>query len=395
MADSPRRNRFRRRSRIPRASPERFAALTQAFLACDDRLSSLDESVAAVRRTRSGSQVPAEWAGLRERLDAAVGRYLQLIDDDSPMGTPDAVEAQIREFGAAIASIDDFAARHRRELDAGAAAEWQAQHEITSARTAAAAAVAELDAAPPRIAELASVRAAATDLSQTLGHLDGALGLAAQAGAAGAVAESTGRLTEQLRRAPGLYDDAQRSLRSLTTRADSVEHRLSTVPATMSSLLREFSAECSDDLHGTEARVRDAVAAARMSLERARRIADAEPDVALELATAAREQLAGADAALSRVANRLAELRDVKRDPAKQLSAVRFRLRDAQLLALSRGLAGEWGSVLDALAERLDRAHAALDRIHPDYWRYLSELRSVEDRITGIVARMRAQLAEH
>ena len=93
------------------------------------------------------------------------------------------------------------------------------------------------------------------------------------------------------------------------------------------------------------------------------------------------------------VLDRLRLLREVRADPRGAEQRVRFRLRDAQLFAVNHRLVDEWGSVLDAQADRIERAKGVLDRIHPDYWSYLTQLRAVDDRITEIVSRMRGQVA--
>mgnify|MGYP007064815522 FL=1 len=136
-----------------------------------------------------------------------------------------------------------------------------------------------------------------------------------------------------------------------------------------------------------------AVAQADDALSTARGHLTDAPDVALDDAETAREHLSVAEDAVDAVLDRLRRLRDVRADPAAVERRVRFRLRDAQQFAINHSLVDEWGSVLDAQADRITRAGSALDRIHPDFWDYLTQLEAVDRRIGEIVDRMRGQVA--
>ena len=130
-------------------------------------------------------------------------------------------------------------------------------------------------------------------------------------------------------------------------------------------------------------------------MERARAGADQNnPESALELTTSARGSLAEAEQQIDAVTRRLALLREVRADPRAKAEAVRFRLRDAQMLAVSRGLVAEWGSVLDAQVDRIDRISETLSGRHPDYRAYVAELDAVTDFIAGVVDRMRKHVGQ-
>ena len=75
------------------------------------------------------------------------------------------------------------------------------------------------------------------------------------------------------------------------------------------------------------------------------------------------------------------------------VSIARFRVRDAQRLAVDRGAVTEWGSVLDAQVARIDRTVAALTGRHPDYWKYHLALEEVSQYVSTIVTRIRQQAA--
>jgi hypothetical protein len=100
--------------------------------------------------------------------------------------------------------------------------------------------------------------------------------------------------------------------------------------------------------------------------------------------------LGRAEEAHDAVTGRLAELREVRADPAKLAADTRFVLRDAQRLVVDRGLTKRLGPILDAQSVRLQNAQDRLTGVHPDYWLYLTELRGVRERAQEIVAEARA-----
>ncbi|MBM7368789.1 hypothetical protein [Gordonia hydrophobica] len=356
-------------------------------------MTEIDPAVQAARAARIPGDPSADWDRLREQYDAILGVYLRVSVADSDDATPQAVNGCLNSFRALAADIDRFAARHGRTLEAGRTAMAGSAHAEREARTAATRATAALDAAPVQFATLVTVRRAADELSRRIGVFDAAHGLSERQAAADAVNEAARDLEARLAAAPGLADDADRTVRSLTTRIQALENRVETVPAIISSLLREFSAGCSADLVDAEAGARTAIDAGRELLAQAAPLAATSPDESLAISERAREQLTAASEILDSVHDRQVELREVKADPQAEATRVRFRLRDAQLLATNRGLVREWGSVLDAQSDRIDRAMTELESIHPDYWSYLGRLRRIDARITEVVDRMRHQIA--
>lgn len=158
----------------------------------------------------------------------------------------------------------------------------------------------------------------------------------------------------------------------------------------MSALLREFSAASSNDLANNGRQAQQAVDTADAELSRARAaLNNHDPEQTLELTTSARGHLATAEERADAVTDRLTLLRQVRDQPQERAKTVRFKLRDAQMLAVNNGLVPQWGSVLDAQAERLDRVTGALVGRHPDYWTYVSELDAISAFIAGVVDRMR------
>lgn len=356
-------------------------------------MSEIDPAVRAAHAAHVPGDPTADWNRIREQYDAVLGVYLRVSVADSDDATPQAVNDCLRSFQTLAADLDRFAARHGRALDAGQDAVRRSAWAEQEARTAATRATAALDAAPIEFATLASVREAADELSRVVGVFEAGTEMSARQSAAEAVGAAARELEARLAAAPHLAADADRTIRSLTTRIQALENRLEGVPSVLSSLLREFSAGCSEDLVDAESDARRHIDAGRELLERASPLINTSPDQSLVITEQARDQLTSASEILDSVFDRQVELREVRADPGAEAARVRFRLRDAQVLATNRGLVRDWGSVLDAQSDRIDRATAELDRIHPDYWAYLSRLRRIDARITEVVDRMRHQIA--
>jgi hypothetical protein len=54
----------------------------------------------------------------------------------------------------------------------------------------------------------------------------------------------------------------------------------------------------------------------------------------------------------------------------------------------------EWGSVLDAQLERIDRIAGTLTGRHPDYWAYVAQLDAVSAFIAEVVQKMRGRTGQ-
>ncbi|GAC80379.1 hypothetical protein SAMN04488550_0260 [Gordonia malaquae] len=389
MPTNPRRGLFGRRSQSDRATPAQLAALTDAFFACERAMGDMASAVQAAQAVAPGSIATAEWDGARDRYDQVISRYLVISADDSPEATPANVEQCTRAFVETTEWLGRYAAWQASGLQAGRAAINGAAQAEQQARVAANQALTALDQAPVEHAHLTSVRTAADALAQDLTGFEAATGLTERQRAADLVVEAAHRVIDLLDRAPGLTAETEKTMRSLATRRQAVETKLDGLPAVMSQLLRDFSSECSIDLVDVPEDVRHHLQNADERLDRARVLLGHAPDEARAATEQARAHLADADEQLDRVVDRLSDLRDVRADPTVAASRVRFRIRDAQNFAVDNHQVREWGSVLDAQNDRVDRAAAVLERIHPDYWFYLSELRAVDARVTDIIGRMR------
>ncbi len=339
----------------------------------------------------------AKWETVRARCYDAAGAYLALNErldqaerDGTTVPQPE-IDVHIRRLSDAAVAVDEFYRGNQAQLESavalyGAVPQLAAQVRIAAEQTRQA-------AGDSPYTEYPSVRRSAAAVDEGLVTLERAIG-----GPAGALREAATRLENHTRAlsraledAPGKQHSASTALASAATRSSAARNRLERVVPAMSALLREFNAASSVDLANNERQAQQAVAAAEAELSRARAaLQNHDPEQTLELTTSARAHLATAEEQAEAVTDRLALLREVRDRPQDRAKAVRFKLRDAQMLAVNSGLVAQWGSVLDAQSERLDRVANGLSTgPHPDYWAYVSELEAIRVFIAGVVERMR------
>lgn len=372
--------------------------LTAAFLDMDRRQSIAEAAVAASAALFPERGAAARWEPVRARCYDASGVYLALNDRLDQVEREGAgvipqpeIDAVVRRLTDAARAVDEFYRGDQAHLEHAVAVFGSVPQLVSQTRA---------DAQRVRAAADASPHAAYPSIRQCVAALDEALltlEAAVAAGGGGPAREAATRLESRTRElssaleaAPGKQHSATTALASAATRLDAARNRLERVAPAMSALLREFAAASSNDLANNERQAREAVEAADADLTRARAaLAAHDPEDALDLTTTARARLATAEESAEAVTDRLAQLRAVREQPAERAKAVRFKLRDAQMLAVNKGVVPQWGSVLDAQAERLDRAAAGLTGRHPDYWAYVSELDAITAFVAGVVERMR------
>ncbi|MGC4935275.1 hypothetical protein ACLQ3C_16530 [Gordonia sp. DT30] len=374
--------------------------MTSAFLASEQALSDIDSAVQTAHDLDSRSRLRDEWTAVRERYAEVTAEYLRLsaaVNSGAPAADgagprPDELLQCTDSLTSMTEEMNRFAQTHARELD-------RARHSVTElgvleqrARVAATESTAALEQAPASLLGLRTVARAADELRDAAVAFERAEGIRGRKSAATAVLAAAEHVGTALTDAPGFADRAARVIRSVDTRRSAIGTRQGQVPDQLSALRREFSADCSQDLQNSDTVIRDHLRAADAHLEKSRAVVRGMPDQAIDEAEAARDDLDAAEQAVDAVGDRLRLLRDVQADPAATEQRVRFRLRDAQHFAVNNSLVDEWGSVLDAQAERISRARGALDRVHPDYWSYLTQLRAVDQRVIEIVDRMRGQV---
>ncbi len=377
------------------AAVEAYGAMTSAFLQSDQLITAIEDGVSAARAIDPAGQVTQQWAPIRERHSAATATYLQLQRPapDSPYQGAPVYQECTRTLEQVCAEMTRFRDRFSDSLGRARAAQQMAVQSAQQARVAANAAVAALDdAGNLPFLQYPSVIAAVDVLAAQIRTLDAVTDSAHRRDVAGAVTDAAAAVHAALAAAPGRGIEAQNAVRSIATRISAVATRAEQMGPTRSALLREFSAACSNDLVDNDRVAAAAAAAADQELRAARaEIAAARPESALAHCASARDHLRAADDAVDAVTDRLRSLREIRSDPAQAADKVRFRLRDAQQLALQRDLVGEWGSVLDAQVDRIDRACAALTGVHPDYWTYMTDLEAIDRFINGVVDRMRGR----
>ncbi|WP_246123885.1 hypothetical protein [Nocardia bhagyanarayanae] len=377
------------------------ARLADAFLDMDRRQSAAEAAVHASEEVFSERGFAAAWDPVRGRCYDAAGAYLALTeeleaaqrDGTSVADGQQRADAVTRQLVEAARAVDEFYRSNQTRLEEAVAIVRSVPQLAQQVKVAAAAVRGQ--AAESEYAEYPSVRQRAAAVDEALVTLESA----GASGGSGAVRTAANRLdaatkelAEALAQAPSRLGAANTALTSVDTRLAAVRNRSERVGPAYSALLREFNAASSADLANNGRESQQAIDAAADALARARAALVAKnPESALELTATARGSLGAAEQLIDAVTKRLELLRSVREDPQDKAKAVRFRLRDAQMLAVSRGLAGEWGSVLDAQAERIERITETLSGRHPDYWAYVAELDAVTEFIAGVVDRMRKQ----
>ncbi|WP_317452969.1 hypothetical protein [Streptomyces sp. CBMA29] len=387
-------------------------AASQAFYELDTAQRDLEisiETISAVDDSPEARRALAGFRSLGERIDQVSAAYIDTVDAHD---------------------ID------RDELDAGAAA--RARTELTKAKDELDKAKTELERfsaglapllgkAETQLARLApAVERAKQSLLAATNALDGvrAVGLKADGLAArlaalapeltrlneGAskhgVQETVQRADDVRRKADAVRTEAERlpeqaremdkRLVSLRTRVQALATRAEGVDPVLSELRRRFSLACWQDLQQVPERAAQAVRQAETALAEARKARDEQrwPDATSRLATV-RALMDDVEGAVSAAGDRLRQLNEVSKDPKGEVEKTRFAIRDAQRLAMQGRSTPEprHARPLDEAVARLDRAVAALEGRHPDYWAFLTETAAVRETANRVVANIREDRA--
>lgn len=388
---------FRRRSRPNTWAEPAQAALTAAFLDMDSRQSITEAGVGACDELYPTKKMGTKWEPVRAQCYEASGRYLnlsqQLTASAQASSRDPATQAQVapvaNQLAAAAQAVDRFYQANQETLAQASAVLATIPQLAAQAQEKAASAQAQ--SAQSEFAHYPSVRQAGAALAEAADSLAAAAGRPAALRDAARRTEATAKaLVNALSAAPGQDQAAAAAISSVSTRLSAARTRAEKAGSAFSTLLREFNAASSADLSGNVQTGEELIGQAASELARAHEaISVHNPELALESTALARTKLTSAETAVDAVTNRLTLLRQVQATPAEHEKAVRFRLRDAQMLAVGRGLTKEWGSVLDAQVERIDRIAATLTGRHPDYWAYVTELNDVTRFIAGAVEKIR------
>ncbi|MFN8090514.1 MAG: hypothetical protein U0R81_16380 [Mycobacterium sp.] len=297
------------------------------------------------------------------------------------------------QLESALAGLDAFYERNRLILDSAANSLSSLTVDADAVIREAHEAGQSLATVEPNLQGYPSVLGAREQLDRAAARLQAAreqTNIAATMKAVHDVRLAIVALNEALVAAPQREEQARRTVASVRTRIDAARTRAGGLPALVSVLLREFNARSSADLVNNDKASQAHLERAEALLTQAVAAREAHrPEDALELAKRARSVLAEAERDVDEVSDRLALLRDVRAEPDRRAREVRFRLRDAQRLAVDRGVVPEWGSVLDAQSDRIDRIVGAIEGVHPDYWAYHRSLGEVSEFIVNVVNRIR------
>lgn len=381
----------------------------QALLDLDTRQGYVDDALRTAREfadPMSTDDLQRKWRTITEKCFAASAAYLDatakfpLVDsmgrDNRTLDVGAARRAFLdahRAMADASTAVDSFYRAHRERIDAAARAAAAVPGQIAAARRAANDVVelaGEVGGANPALLDLRTVTGPLDALTAALATLDAATHPRAQQTAALAVTEAAEQLSTALEEAPRLTERARSAVPSVRTRLQALDTRLERLPVAQSALWREFNQASSADLAQHHHRAEHLLTEARSTLTDAERaIGDGDPESAHDAIDAARRLAHQVDGLIDDVTHRLERLRAIRDDPGQAEAKVRFSIRDAQRLVVDRGLAVEWGSVLDAQTARVDRAVAALQGVHPDYWALVRELDAVHDFVRDVVERVR------
>ena len=373
----------------------------------DKRQSIAESAVQASEQLFPEQRMRAQWDPIATGCYEASAAYLAVTGDvGSPGGDPrqpqpftqsssTSFDATLRQLQAASHAVDQFYNANRTKLEHAVATLAAVPNVAQQAASAANAVRLRMHGIEPRLLGYASVRVAGQGLDAAVAALDAALAAGSAVpirAAADDVRTAATELDEALSAAPGKDNLARHGLASVSTRIAGVRTRAERLAPAYSALLREFNAASSADLHDNERSSARFIDMAEADLTAARRaLAEGDPERALDLTADVRAHLTDAEELVDAVTDRLDLLRTVRDNPKAKENEVRFKLRDAQMLAMSRGVVKDWASVLDAQVERIDRASQQLVGRNPDYWGYVSGLDAVASFISGVVQRMRTQ----
>lgn len=379
-----------------------------AFLDLDKRQSYVKDAMDAAGENSTGdSSLSREWTTVSQLGFDASSTYLQTAESHSLLDSADrptgvdpvaatAAFTQVHQtLGEAAIAVDRFYRKHAQELEQARSLRAATPQISADARAAAVRAEIELTQAESAGFAYPSVMSAAGDLVDSLSALKTAETVGSPLEirhAAAAVHAAADGIKIRIATARSLSSTVRGSLSSVKTRIEAVTTRLESLPATRSALLREFSTACSRDLGGADDQARRALDQARGEFAQAQTALTAgQPESASHHLTTARSRLSAAESEGDSMGERLRVLRATRTDPAAAAKSTRFTLRDAQLLVVDRGLVAQWGSVLDAQSERVERAASELTGTHPDYWSYLQTLRSVDAFVKNVIDRVRGE----
>jgi prefoldin subunit 5 len=366
------------------------------------------ETITAVDRSPGARRAVEDFASLGRRIDEVSGGYITAVDTQD-LDRHDLDTAAATRAHNELTKATDELRRVKDELDRfeQGLGPLLGKAETQLARLAPAVERARqgLRAASSALDTVRGSGLRADDLAARLAQLGPELTKLNQGAGQHGVQETIQRADQVLRDAEAVRAEAERlpdrakeidrRLVSLRTRAQALTNRAGSVEPVLSELRRRFSAECWEDLQHVPEQAASAVGQAELKIKEAGEAREEQrwADTTALLGTA-RALLNSTDEAVSAAGDRLQRLNAVAKDPQHETDRTRFAIRDAQRLAMTGRTTPEprHARPLDEAVERVDRAVAALEGRHPDYWHFLVENEAVRQTVAGVVADIRGEL---
>ncbi|MFB7271194.1 hypothetical protein [Streptomyces sp. NPDC056244] len=365
------------------------------------------ETITAVDSSPGARKAVADFAALGRRIDEVSHTYITAVDahdldrDDLEPSVAskargelakakadlDRVKGELDRFEQGLGPLLDKAETQLARL---APAVERARQALLAASNALDAARASGLRADDLAARLAALGPDLTKLNQGAGQH----GVAETLQRADRVLRDAETVRVEAERLPERAREIDRRLVSLRTRAQALTTRAGTVEPVLSELRRRFTAACWQDLQQVPGHAATSVRQAEEKLKEAGAARDEQRWAdATSLLSTARALLNGTDEAVSAAGDRLQRLNAVSKDPQQEIDRTRFAIRDAQRLAMTGRNTPEprHARPLDDAVGRLERAVAALEGRHPDYWHFLTETEAVRNTVARVVSDIREE----
>ncbi|WNI15352.1 hypothetical protein [Actinacidiphila sp. ITFR-21] len=387
-------------------------AAAQAFYELDTAQRDLEisiETISAVDDSAEARRALAGFRALGERIDQVSATYIAAVDahdldrdelEHAAAGraraeltrAKDELENAQRELERFRSGLGPLLGKAETQLARLAPARERAKQSLLAASNALDAARAAGLKADDLAARLAALAPELTKLNEGPSRH----GVTETVQRADGVRRTAEAVRTEAERLPERAAELDKRLVSLRTRVQALATRAEGVTPVLSELRRRFSVACWEDLQSVPEQAAQAVRRAEEALAEARR-ARAEQrwaDATAQLATV-RSLMDDVDGAVGAAGDRLRRLNEVSKDPKAEVEKTRFAIRDAQRLAMQGRSTPEprHARPLDEAVARLDRAVAALDGRHPDYWAFLTETAAVRETANRVVANIREDRA--
>ncbi|MGW3986504.1 hypothetical protein [Streptomyces sp. NPDC004830] len=365
------------------------------------------ETIRAVDDSPAARRAVEGFDALGRRIDEASHQYISAVDAHD-LDRDDLEAAAASRARAELAAAKEELDRVKRDLDRFAEglgpllgkAETQLARlapAVERARQTLLAASGALDAvrgsglkADDLAARLAALSPELTKLNQGAGQH----GVPQTLERAERVTRAAEAVRVEAERLPERAAEIDHRLVSLRTRAQALTTRSEQVEPTLSELRRRFTAACWQDLQQVPDVAAGNVRQAETKLAEARAARDEQRWAdATALLSTVRALLNTTDEAVSAAGDRLRRLNAVQKDPEQEIERTRFAIRDGQRLAMAGRNTPDprHARPLDEAVARLERAVAALEGRHPDYWHFLLETEAVRQSVAGVVSRIREE----